>query len=189
MLVAAEDPASGVTGGARPTRRRLVALLAVVAVVLAGCGANGPTTAASSDGDVLPDVVLPRLSDGASISTGELLGQPLVVNFWASWCVFCIEEMPDVERVHQRLDGTVEFVGINREDSLERARELAAETGVTYDHLIDADGSFFRASEGRGMPTTLLVEPDGTIAYRHAGPLTADQLSELIDEHLATPGR
>lgn len=184
-MTAANAPASGAADGGGTAGRRLVALLAVVAFVLAGCGPDGPTTAASSVGDVLPEVVMPRLSDGASVSTDELLGQPLVVNFWASWCTYCIDEMPDLERVHQRFDGTVEFVGINREDSLDRARELAAETGVTYEHLIDDDGSFFRASKGRGMPTTLLVEPGGTIAYRHAGPLTADQLSELIDEHLA----
>lgn len=137
-------------------------------------------------GQALPDTELPYLAEdrAGALATSELEGKPAVINFWATWCAFCVEEMPAFERVHDNLAGQVRFVGVDREDNHDKARRLADETGVTYDLVTDDDGSFFRAVQGRGMPTTLLVTADGTIVYRHAGPLTADQLRELLAEHL-----
>jgi cytochrome c biogenesis protein CcmG, thiol:disulfide interchange protein DsbE len=137
-----------------------------------------------SPGEPLPDAELPHLEEGGVLATTELRGTPSVVNFWASWCTFCVDEMPDFEAVHDELAGEVRFVGVNRQDNLEKAKTLAEETGVTYDLVVDDDSSFFLAVQARGMPTTLLVDEDGAIAHRHVGPLDADQLRTLIGRHL-----
>ncbi|MBW3620263.1 MAG: TlpA family protein disulfide reductase [Actinobacteria bacterium] len=173
-------------------------LAAVLAGVLAvGCGGgpevSGTEPAAGSTpaplgtltgGDPLPDVELARLDGEGSVAMDEL-GGPAVLNFWATWCAFCVEEMPDLEEAHQAVGDDVRFVGIDREDpNVEAALALASETGVTYDLVADPDGSFFRAVKARGMPTTVFVDADGVIRYRHAGPLTRDQLLELVEEHL-----
>lgn len=173
--------------------RRILRLLTVLAFALAACARATPTDrsqrppspqlTALQPGQALPDARLERLDGSGSLATGSLTG-PAVVNFWATWCAFCVEEMPDFEAVHRRLGDAVRFVGVDREDDHAKARLLARETGVTYEQVTDPDGSFFRAVQGRGMPTTLLVDREGRIVYRHAGPLTADELIELLGEHL-----
>lgn len=180
-------------------RRPLLLALALSLVLTACSGAAGSDRAGADEagatagaltaltgGDPLPEAVLPSLTDeSVSVDTADLRGTPTILNFWATWCAFCVEEMPDMETASQALGDGVRFVGVDREDpNREAARELAAETGVTYELLIDADGSFFRAVQGRGMPTTVFVDEDGVIRYRHAGPLSAEQLLELAEEHL-----
>lgn len=123
--------------------------------------------------------------EGASTSLAAF-DEPLVVNFWASWCPPCVAEMPDFERVHQAVHDEVRFVGINTQDVREDADRLAEQTGVTYDLALDPDGDLFRDFEVVAMPSTFFVDAQGTVVHRHAGLLTEQQLRDLIDEHLGT---
>lgn len=168
----------------------VVALLATACVTTGGNGAGDDVTApaplgALEAGTPLPEAELPDLDgEGALRVPADLQGAPSILNFWATWCAFCVEEMPDIEEVHQQLDGRATVVGIDQDDSVEKARTLAERTGVTYRLVVDDDGSYFRAVQGRGMPTTVLVDGQGTIVYRHSGPLDAPQLRRLVREHL-----
>lgn len=177
--------------------RRAAPALTALALLLAACsGADSSDAAAdlpqfdapgseTAAGDHLPDHTLPVLGSEEEVSTHAFQGTPTVVNFWATWCPFCVDEMPDFERAHQALGDAVTFVGVDREDPREeQALALARETGVTYLLVADDDGSFFRAAQGRGMPTTLFVDADGVVQHRFSGPLTEEQLLGLVDEHL-----
>ncbi|MDP8960979.1 MAG: TlpA family protein disulfide reductase [Actinomycetota bacterium] len=178
-------------------RRSLVVVPIVLASLAAGCARDAtPTGAATASAhkfqqlgsrQLLPQSLLPRLDGEGVLDTSSLHGTPAVLNFWATWCAFCVEEMPALEAVHREVRNHVRFVGIDREDDLDKARTLAEKTGVSYELVADEDGSFFRALQGRGMPTTVLVSADGSIVYRHAGPLTANELRRLIAEHLDVP--
>lgn len=169
------------------------------ALLLVGCGDGGtpdatdaaacpdgalPAATAPAGSDVLPIRSLSVLGEDTEVSTACWLGTPLVVNFWAEWCEPCKAEMPDLEAAHQALGDQVRFVGIDYEDRARAAIRFAAEVGVTYDLVEDPDGTYFDAVRGRGTPMTMLVTADGEIVYRHAGPLTEDQLTELIATHL-----
>lgn len=122
--------------------------------------------------------------DGTEASVADYAGTPLVVNFFASWCVPCVREMPDFEQVHQDLGDEVAFLGMNMQDSVTRGRELVDETGVTYDIGRDPDGSLLAQFGGVAMPTTVLVAADGTIVRVLSGGTTADELRAAIDEDL-----
>ena len=158
------------------------ALLLAVALFTSACASGEQTAPAAVD--ALPSASLPRLDGEGELDPAALAGAPAVVNFWATWCSFCIDEMPALEQVHQELGDEVRFLGVNREDSLETALLMEQETGVTYPSVVDGDGSYFRAAGARGMPTTLLVDSEGVVVYRHAGPLTAEQLEDLIRDEL-----
>jgi cytochrome c biogenesis protein CcmG, thiol:disulfide interchange protein DsbE len=158
-------------------RRRIAAALTVA--VLAAAGAD----AAPAAGPPVPDQEL-EWFDGQTRSLADLDGEPLVVNFWASWCPPCVAEMPDFERVHQQVQGEVRFVGLNTQDNRADADRLVEQTGVTYDLALDPDGALFSDFEVVAMPSTFLVDERGAIVHRHSGLLTETALRELIAEHL-----
>ena len=179
---------------------RLLALLAIV--VLAGACSDGGgagatagdvTAATCPDGttpteptgpDALPIQTLSVLGEDTTVSTACWVGQPLVVNFWAEWCEPCKAEMPDFEAVHQAVGDQVRFIGVDYEDRARNAIAFAEEVGVTYELVEDPQGTFFDAVQGRATPSTLLVDESGSIVYRHAGPLTREALTGLLEEEL-----
>jgi cytochrome c biogenesis protein CcmG, thiol:disulfide interchange protein DsbE len=161
-------------------RTRLAALLAGLAIVAAACGDGASQTQA---GPPVTDRAFERF-DGSTTSLTAYEGEPLVVNFFASWCPPCVAEMPDFQRVHLEVADEVTFVGLNTQDQLTAARDLVARTGVTYDIGLDPDGELFRDFEVVAMPSTFFVGADGTVLHRHAGLLTEQQLRDLIDDHL-----
>lgn len=119
--------------------------------------------------------------DGQMVTDETLSGRPAVINFFASWCVFCIQEMPAFERVHARTADRVAFLGVALQDGEPAARRLARETGVTYALAFDESGFFYRALRGFGMPVTAFIRADGKIASVHSGPLSESQLQDAVD--------
>jgi thiol-disulfide isomerase/thioredoxin len=184
----------GVAGQARPRARGLrrggavlaLAVLAVAALVLAGRLVGPPPTTAgvvvegkAVMGRPAPRVELPGLR-GGRVRLAELRGRPVVLNFWASWCPPCLAEMPEFQRVHRRLGDRVAFLGVNQRDQAQAAERLARSSGVTYPLAVDPAGRAFDAFGGLGMPTTVLIRADGTVADIFAGQLDETLLSERI---------
>ncbi len=137
---------------------------------------------ASDKGALAPDFRLLDL-EGEPHQLSQI-GGPIVLNFWASWCEPCIEEMPDFERVSQELAGRVTFIGVNDGESPEKAREFAYEvTGVTYLVLLDPTSSM---TDGPyplvGRPTTFFIGADGIIEDLFVGIVREETLLELIGE-------
>lgn len=132
----------------------------------------------------LPDQTLPAFGDGEPIRLADYRGNPLLVNFWATWCVPCVTEMPVLQQASTQVDGQMRFLGVNVQDSASKAITFLRDVGVTYDQANDPAAEFFRRIEGFGMPTTLLVDADGTIVYRHTGKLDVQQLTGLLRRHL-----
>ena len=188
----------------RPSPRRgwvwTVGLGAVVAVAAIAAGvwlvrppATDPVTAgrgglperlSGAEATPLPAASLPALRGPGTVRLADYRGAPLVVNFWATWCDPCVREMPVLQAVAADLRGRVSFLGVNVRDDPRRARALARRTGVTYDLVGDRAGRLFSRVDGYGMPTTLLVDPGGTIVYRHTGPLGAVEVRALLRRHL-----
>ena len=126
-----------------------------------------------------------RYFDGTQASTAEFAGRPTVVNFWASNCAPCVAEMPEFEAVHRAFADRVDFVGMNTADvGRESAVALAAQTGVTYPLADDTTSMVFREFGGFVMPTTVLLNTQGQVAFTWSGVLTGDELTRLINKHI-----
>lgn len=133
----------------------------------------------------LPDAELEAFDEGEPVRVRDLIGEPLLINFWATWCAPCVAEMPDLQQVAEETTGRVRFLGVNyREPDRDAARRFVDELGITYQLAADPAGEFLTAVRGFGMPTTLFVDPTGTIVYRHTGALSIEALRDLIGEHL-----
>lgn len=183
-------------------RSRVAGTIIALAAVTAACGGGAaPNTRPSPGlsrcearriakvGDRIPlGCTFDRL-DGGTLALSSLVGKPAVINFWASWCSFCIREMPDFQRVNRELAKRVTFVGadlLNVEgETRGDAKRFARSTGVRYLLIWDDGGLLYHHFAVRLVaPTTILVDRAGRVAHRQLGPLTATQLRRLIAEHL-----
>ena len=148
----------------------------MIVIVAGACGSGAGDDVQATDIEF-------ELLDGGTATLGDYLDRPVVLNFFASWCTPCKAEMPALESVHQQRP-EIAFVGLAVNDTMTRAREIAADTEVTYATGLDPDSAIGDAYEILGMPTTLFIAPDGEVVYQHTGGLTAAQITEHIDGHL-----
>lgn len=118
----------------------------------------------------------PALAD-RRVALAELRGRPLVLNFWASWCVPCRDEAPLLERswMAARKDGVL-FVGLNQQDVTEDARAFMREFGVSYLNVRDPSDTTARAWGVTGLPETFFITPDGKIVGHVIGVLSPEQM-------------
>ncbi len=169
----------------KPDRRyamgRTVVVLAGIVVVFVGLGWLIGARKLAVDPPAAPDVTL-LYFDGSTERLADLAGQPVVLNFWASWCPACISEMPAFAEVHRRFGDRVIFIGVNMQEvDLDAAIGLADRTGVEYPLAHDPDGAIFIEFGGLAMPTTVFLSADGSIALVHSGALFADDLASIIE--------
>jgi thiol-disulfide isomerase/thioredoxin len=179
-----------------------VVAIGIVVALLAGVGGDGGggDSASDADADNGPMVALPsgagepvgsvelaelgyETFDGGAADLGTFAGQPLVLNFFASWCTPCVAEMPDLEAAADRYGDQVGFLGLAVRDRVEDARRIVEETGVTYPVGLDRDALIERF-QGLAMPSTVFIAADGEVLDTHLGVLSPEQL----DEKLATYG-
>jgi thiol-disulfide isomerase/thioredoxin len=141
---------------------------------------GGNLEAADVTGDPLPSTTFTTL-DGRSASFADYEGTPLVVNFLASWCAPCRDELPGFQAVHDELGPKVAFLGLNPNDRLDDATAFVQRLGVTFDVGRDPNGELFEAFGVAGMPSTFFVSPTGEILGSAVGKLSADGLRSRID--------
>jgi cytochrome c biogenesis protein CcmG/thiol:disulfide interchange protein DsbE len=153
-----------------------VATAATAAVLVTGGDETaGPAMAGSVAAPFSLDDVR---SPGTAVSLPE--GTPAVVNFFASWCVPCREELPVLERAWQRTSGAVAFVGVDVGDSRSKAAALLEATGVTFPAGYDPDRAVATDYRLRGMPTTVFVDASGRVADVAHGRLSAADLDRRL---------
>lgn len=174
--------------GRRRRRRFIVAAVVggfVIALVVAGLLSADSKTISSENprrGGMAPAFRLPSLRDPATVvSLADFRGRPVVVNFWASWCVPCRQEMPAFQAVYRQVKGRIDFVGINHQDARDDALAFVRETGVRYPIGFDPDGTTARAYGLFGVPTTVFIDARGRELKRHTGQLSQADLRGTLD--------
>ena len=110
-------------------------------------------------------------SDGQQVSLGELKGKVVMVNFWATWCVPCRQEMPHLQALYERYNSLgFELLAVNVEkNNAEGARNWLEETPVTFPVLFDPNNEVTKLYKVQTMPSTVLVARDGTMRFIHHG--------------------
>ena len=125
--------------------------------------------------DSAPDFTLKSLQ-GSNLRLNEYRGQVVLLNFWASWCGPCRQEMPLLDRIHQRYqEAGFAVISVNVEGDEVPARALAKETGVTFPVLIDTDQRVSELYDLEAMPSSVLIDRDGVVRYIHRGYQPGDE--------------
>lgn len=146
-----------------------------------------PTAHAVTAENPAPDFTLKSL-DGANLRLEEYRGQVVLINFWASWCGPCRQEMPVLDRLHQRYeDAGFAVLGINVEGEEGPARELLQKVPVTFPVLIDAGQQVSELYDLQAMPSTVVVDRDGVVRYVHRGYRPGDEAGyvEMVKQLIA----
>jgi thiol-disulfide isomerase/thioredoxin len=124
--------------------------------------------------------------DGQQISLQQYHGKVVFLNFWATWCIPCREEMPAVERLHQTYrEGDLVVLAVDLKESAEQVKAFFQKYGLSFPALLDQNGAVFRDYLVAGMPTTYLISRDGTLLARGIGgrDWTRGEAQQLI-QHL-----
>ena len=149
------------------SHRLLAAARAFVGATLAlVAGASVPAPAPSA---IAPDFTL-RTMEGPNLRLQEQRGRVVLVNFWATWCGPCRQEMPHLNRLYDkyRSSGFV-LLGVNVDDDTRKAADLAAKLGLKFPVLLDTDKKVSRVYDMSAMPATVLIDRDGRVRYVHRG--------------------
>lgn len=132
----------------------------------------------------LPGVTLPCLGAGPAVRLSALAGSPSVVNVWASWCAPCRAEIPILSSVAESAGGAVRFLGVAVNDTRPAALSAAADFGLRFPSVLDVNASI-RPVSGIGVPATIFLRADGTVAFVERGPISSPaQLRSLLAEYL-----
>lgn len=115
-------------------------------------------------------------------------GKPMFIDFWAAWCPFCVEEMPEIEKIHREFGDKLIVLGIHRSETegIEDGRKFARERGVAYTLLKDSTGEVYKKLTGgrNFMPYALYIDKEGKIVKTKAGPKTAEEIRTAVEELL-----
>lgn len=135
-----------------------------------------------------PDFTLKSRS-GENIKLSELRGDVVMINFWASWCAPCRQEMPLLEEMHKKYsDLGFVLLGVNVEEDSSKAVELLRDVPVSFPILYDDKNDVTKLYKVVAMPSTVMVDRDGNMRYLHRGYLPgyeteyAKQIKELVRE-------
>jgi len=156
----------------------------------------------AEEGKLAPDFLLEGL-DGNEIRLSGVRGQPLVLNFWATWCAPCRKEIPQFVDAYQRFrDDGLLVIGVNMQEGKSIARRYADDYGMDFPIAIDVDGEVGDEYRLLGLPMTFFIDREGVIRSVFTGPFQERQgdtdvrgaieesdLEERIAEILATGGQ
>ena len=138
-------------------------------------------------GKKAPDFTLPTL-DGTEVSLSEFHGQPVLINFWATWCIPCRQEMPELVRVYEaRRERGFVVLGLNLtySDTLPDVQAFVNEFHMTFPVLLDKDGQVAEKSYPLpGVPTSIFINRDGTIERVQIGLMSGRQIDKFVAEIL-----
>ncbi|MED1598213.1 MULTISPECIES: peroxiredoxin family protein [Bacillus] len=135
-------------------------------------------------GKIAPDFELSKL-DGTKVKLSDFKGKKVILNFWATWCGPCQQEMPDMEAFYKKNKDDVEILAVNytvseRANGEEKVKKFAEEKGLTFPILLDKDINVTTMYKVITIPTSYFVDTKGVIQDKFIGPMTQKEMEKRI---------
>jgi cytochrome c biogenesis protein CcmG/thiol:disulfide interchange protein DsbE len=167
--------------------QRFAATAACLLAAAAATGADGDTVLkAWPAAKPTPELRLADLQ-GREWKLAQLRGKVVVVNFWASWCGPCVDELPVLNALARQDPARVAVIGVNYKEALDSIERFSKDHPFAYPLLRDRSGEMFKQWTSGVMPTTILVDRQGRARWRSVGEIRAGdtRLKAALDELLA----
>ena len=169
----------------------LISMLATFAILSwssPGCGGTttvgpgGTPSIAPRVGALAPDFTLPTL-DGETVKLNELRGQPVLVNFWGTWCTYCRRQMPYLQAAFEEKGQEVKFIAIDVGESSGTVSRYVDDTGIGFTVVLDRSRAVASAYNIRYYPTSFLVDEQGVVKHITLGAFrsTSEVMAVLED--------
>ncbi len=161
--------------------------LAAIVVACLAAIANAAAAAVLSS-RLAPDFTL-HSAAGANLRLKEQRGQVVMLNFWASWCGPCRQEMPQLDRLYEKYHAAgFQLLGVNVDEDVRNATGVSSKLGLHFPVLLDTEKKVSRLYDLNTMPSTVLIDRDGRVRYIHRGyrdgyvQTYEEQIRELLRE-------
>lgn len=155
--------------------------------------ALGDLDVSPREGQLAPDFVISDF-DGARHRLSDFRGTPVYLNFWATWCIPCQVELPDMQELLDRHRDELVIITVNRAEPLDRAKaffnnieKLNGERGISFTvNGLDTDDTLYNEYRGLGMPVSVFVDANGVVTLVHNSILRLPQMEEAVAEAFAS---
>lgn len=135
-------------------------------------------------GEVAPDFTLTTI-DGKEFSLSSFRGQPVMLNFWATWCPPCQMEMPDIQKFFSRKGQEIKVLAVNltvSEKTPGQVRDFLNARGFTFPVMLDSKGDVSQQYLVRSIPTTFFIDQKGIIRDKYTGPMTLEKMEANLSK-------
>src|SRR5210317_2543458 len=170
------------------TRKELMKIRNLLAGVVFSVFAASSLASSGLAGQPAPDFAL-KSSTGANLRLSEYRGDVVMINFWATWCGPCRQEMPLLDELYSRYQRVgFNLLGVNIDDDPSRAMGMIEDLGVNFPVLFDDRKEVSKLYDVEAMPVTVIVDREGTVRYVHHGykpgyeDMYLDQIRSLLRE-------
>lgn len=165
----------------------MMRLILLVVLLLAACApastASEPPVSAADEPFYAPDFTLNTIN-GGELTLSDMRGRWVILNFWATWCVPCVEEMPTLQAIaSERRD--LALFGINMRETEEEVRDFLQMHRLNFPILINPDDDTLGNYQVIGLPQTVVIAPDGQLVWRQFGPLALETFRGTLDDLIA----
>ncbi|MBR4749303.1 MAG: TlpA family protein disulfide reductase [Abditibacteriota bacterium] len=150
---------------------------------------SAPVPAASKPAEKAPDFTVTD-QKGSKVSFSSMLGKPVIVNIWATWCGPCKMELPDFQKASLKYSDRITFMMVNLttgDETEQTVRKFMKDNGYTFPVYYDTEQSADGAYQVTGIPTTIFIDAEGNIVSKQIGMLSGEELQEGIDSLLREP--
>ncbi|MFF2752208.1 peroxiredoxin family protein [Psychrobacillus sp. NPDC058041] len=143
--------------------------------------ATNPASEGITKGDNAPNFTLTTL-DGKEVSLADYKGKKVVLNFWATWCPPCKAEMPDMQNYYEDVaeKENVEILAVNLDSGIDKVKGFQEDYALSFPILLDEEGTVGKTYQAITIPTTYMINTDGTIQNKIVGPMDEQMLSDLV---------
>jgi peroxiredoxin len=156
-------------------------LIAVGFMYIRSWNERSPDNVSPSVGHMAPDFELVNLT-GQSIRLGDLRGRPVLINFWATWCGYCLQELPVIEKYYERYASEFIVLAVDVGDSPSDVRSVVTKYGFTFPVLRDPDSNVFQQYRLDSFPVTFVLDTEGIVLVKHQGYMSENKLVDYLNK-------